>query len=189
MPAITGSLTTIPRTTSNCDIKSFVRAYWTKTSSIDLATMFGEADDYDPSLRVIKLFEMLSSAVFTKINFDKSVATYRAEYTEESGKYAHVVQFQANANSNTLVKALFEATKVCAVTLVLICEDGTQLTVGVDTDGFELFGYDKKLRITNHIIDLGQKGGATVGNNAWTIGGQSEHPPMFYTGAESAIPV
>lgn len=188
MPAITGALAAVPRP-SGCDNKGFVRAYWTKTTGIDLATMFAETDDYDPILRVVKLFEMLSSAVFTKINFDKSVATYRAEYTDETGKYTHTLQFQNNAITNALQKVLFEATKICAITLVLVLEDASMLTVGIDTDGFELFGYDKKLRVSNHTIDLAQKGNAAVGNNAWTISGQSEHPPLFYTGAESAIPV
>ncbi len=190
MPAITGSLKTIPRSSGSCDIQSFVRAYWTDIKGVDIDTMFTTTADYDPALRTVKAWAMLSGAVFTKINFDKSVASYKAEYTKETGKYAHTVQFQNNAITNALVTALAESTKVCNIVLVLITEDGTQLTVGIDTDGFGLYAYDRKLHVSNHTLDLGQRGnGNAIGNNAWTIAGQSEYPPLFYTGAESAIPV
>lgn len=185
VPCVLGAITT----NDDCSSKGGIAdAFWTKYDSVDFATMAGNALKFNPTTMIILGYTMLSSAVFTRLEFKVEDSTYDFTFTEDTDSYDQVIKFVFEGKSSAQTLAFRKAVGCCKILLHVIDVNGLERVVGVEWTGTAFTKQLKTLRVIRHLDTSGQLGQSRA-RDEMDLGGKSVRPPLYATVTSALIPV
>lgn len=174
---------------SSCNDRGGIKSlYWTEYENVDWDTMLTDDTKFDTDNQEILDYTMVSSAVFSKVEFERKAAFYDFTYTRDQDFYQLLVTLQFKGKDRARRNSLQSAINCCAIVLHVYGNAGEQRVIGVDYNGEVFDPILEKLAVTRH-LDSGGQLGTSRGRDELDLGGESFYAPLWASVDEADIPL